>query len=114
MQRRNVDFPEPEGPMRQLTSHSRTSIDTPLMTSSRPKCLCTPSALTIASSTSAPGRCVPEREDVSAQPLEGCVRHQARAAAAVVPLEVVLADGQHGGEGEVPDTRDDEQRDHLV
>src|SRR6056297_1759211 len=41
IQRISVDFPEPEGPMMHTTSPLWTVIDTPLMTSSSPKDLCT-------------------------------------------------------------------------
>src|SRR5207247_8541888 len=47
MQRKKVDFPEPEGPIMQTTSPVSTSSETPLSTSRRPKRLRTTSALTI-------------------------------------------------------------------
>lgn len=47
MHRRKVDLPEPEGPMRQNTSPGFTSRSMPLSTSTWPKDLWTPSALTI-------------------------------------------------------------------
>ena len=47
MQRRKVDFPDPEGPIMQTTSPGSTSSETPLRTSSWPKRLRTASALTI-------------------------------------------------------------------
>ena len=45
MHRRNVDLPDPDGPIRQNTSPRRTSRSMPLSTSTRPKDLWTPSAL---------------------------------------------------------------------
>ena len=48
MQRRNVDLPDPEGPIRHMTCPRGTSSEIPFSTSSRPKRLCTPSALIIA------------------------------------------------------------------
>ena len=41
MQRMSVDFPDPEGPMMQITSPFMTSRLTPFSTSSSPKDLCT-------------------------------------------------------------------------
>ena len=49
MQRRKVDLPEPDGPSMHMTSPGCTSSETPFSTSSRPKRLCTDSALTIGS-----------------------------------------------------------------
>src|ERR1700688_2978270 len=49
MQRRNVDLPDPDGPRMHITSPGTTSREIPFRTSSRPKYLCTPSALTIRS-----------------------------------------------------------------
>ena len=48
MHRRNVDLPEPEGPMRQNTSPVCTSRSMPLRTSTGPNDLWTPSAFTMA------------------------------------------------------------------
>lgn len=47
MQRRNVDLPEPDGPIRQKTSRGATSRSMPLRMWAAPKDLWTPSALTI-------------------------------------------------------------------
>ena len=47
MQRRNVVFPEPDGPMMQTTSPRLTSSETPQSTRLRPKYFSTSSALTI-------------------------------------------------------------------
>ena len=49
MQRRNVDFPDPDGPSRHITSPRRTSRLMPLSTSRLPNRLWTPSDLTIGS-----------------------------------------------------------------
>ena len=49
MQRRKVDFPDPDGPIMHSTSPVRTSRSMPRSTSSRPKCLRTPSAHTMSS-----------------------------------------------------------------
>src|SRR5260221_12265520 len=46
MQRRNVDFPEPDGPRMTTTSPVATSMSMPLSTSNRSKDLCTLRALT--------------------------------------------------------------------
>ena len=47
MQRRNVDFPEPDGPRMHITSPGSTSSEMPFSTSRRPKRLWTSSAFTI-------------------------------------------------------------------
>src|SRR6478735_2642690 len=47
MHRRNVDLPEPDGPIRQNTSRGFTSRSMPLRMCASPKDLCTASALTI-------------------------------------------------------------------
>src|SRR5262245_18897425 len=106
MQRRNVDLPEPDGPMMQVTSPGWTSSDTPLRTSRRPKDLCTPSALTIGSEAMTP--------EPPTQTLERRRGQRATRAAAEVALDVVLADRQHRRHDQVPEARHDEQRNRLV
>ena len=70
MQRRNVDLPEPDGPMTHITSPRWTVRSMPLSTSSRPKRLCTPSASTIGGARPAPRRSRPSAGPLAAAPAD--------------------------------------------
>src|SRR5659263_575670 len=77
MQRRNVDLPDPDGPIRQSTSRGATSRSMPFNTSSRPNRLRTPSAWTIGVPPDrAVDRAVDERivigSDLRCAPGAGC------------------------------------------
>src|ERR1700760_816206 len=112
MQRSSVDWPEPDGPSRHMTSPRATSSETPFSTSRRPKRLCTPSALTIAVAICLDPRFVAEREHARADSLRQCLPAVALSAA-VIALEVVLPDVQHARADDVPEARRDQQRDRL-
>src|SRR5712691_10322644 len=120
MQRRNVLLPEPDGPIMHITSWGATSRSMPRSTSSRPKLLCTASALTIGT----PPISVRPRqrhrrlewrrrnttgEEDLLEPLPWRWRQLTLGASRVVPLEVVLADGQDRRHRQVPDAGHDRQ-----
>src|ERR1019366_10437125 len=67
MQRSNVLFPEPEGPMRHVTSLRTTVRSTPLRTSTPPYDLCTPRASTMASLIELLPTCLVENETSKAR-----------------------------------------------
>src|SRR5258708_3021459 len=122
MQRRNVDFPEPDGPRTTTTSPGATSRSMPLSTSSRSKDLCTLRALTKGGGTSdgAPspsGRCtVMLRAGTTAsdRPLPKAVPcATAFMAAPIVALDGGLHDVQDRGHHEIPGDGDEKQRDDL-
>ena len=93
-----------------MTCPGCTSSEIPFSTSSRPKRLCTPSALTIAWLTA--GHCPPKPESEPARQGRRLLRP---AEPAPVPaLDEVLADVEDARHQEVPDARDDQQRDLLV
>src|ERR1700682_990117 len=107
MQRRNVLLPEPEGPITHMTSFGWTSRSMPRSTSSRPKFLCTASALTMGMglmSLMPPGKqhghlvCGRRRrmecKQHAAKALQWCRREPALGAASETSLDVVLADGK--------------------
>src|SRR5713101_6809914 len=124
MQRRNVLLPEPEGPIMHITSPGETSRSMPRSTSSRPKLLCTASALTmgVALMSSMPSR---ERhwqlrrrrrvegKEYSPQPLDRRLRQLALRAPGEVPLEVKLSDRQDRGHEQIPDADDEDQLDDV-
>src|SRR4051812_41676207 len=91
MQRRNVDLPEPDGPITQATSPGCTTRSTPRSTSTRPKLLWMSTASTIG----------------------GVAGLVTGLSPSVVPLDVALPDRQHRGQRQVPGGRHDEQRDRL-
>src|SRR5438105_3784494 len=120
MQRRNVLLPEPEGPIMHMTSFWETSSSIPRNTSSRPKLLCTASALTIGApykSSMPPGqqhwllrqrrRWRVEGDEHPAEALEGRQGQTALSAASEITFQVVLADGQDRRHRQVPDAGDD-------
>src|SRR5207247_4996363 len=122
MQRRNVLLPEPDGPIMHMTSLGKTSRSMPRRTSSRPKFLWTPSALTIGAPCMSAmltgqhdryfrgtGRRSMEGHEHPPKPLKWCQRQSALRAAAEMALEVVLPDGQDRGHQQIPEARDDEQ-----
>src|SRR5690606_25521419 len=89
MQRRNVDFPDPDGPSMQTTSPRPTSRSIPRRTWWSPNDLWMPSAMTRGE------RSVPV---ATRQP----------------PLEEALTDAEHRHQHEVPETRDHQQLDHAI
>src|ERR1035438_10897146 len=117
MQRRNVLLPEPEGPMMHITSFGATSRLIPRSTSWRPKLLWPAAARLIGCGISdirlgswvrpAQGRQVlgivherrggVELEEKLPDTLQRCGRQHADRAAGVVPLDVVLAQGEQIG-----------------
>src|SRR5215813_5938812 len=101
MQRRNVDFPDPDGPMMQTTWPGCTCRSMPLSTSVDPKDLCTCSDSTIASGNALNPRSRPG--------LAGWLVE----AAAEALLQEVLADHQHARQGQVPQARRHQQGEHL-
>src|SRR6202043_938647 len=98
----------------------------PRSTSSRPKLLCTASALTMGTGlmpSMPPGEqygqflrrrgwCM-EGDEHLAEALQWGQRESPLGAAAEIALQVVLADGQNRRHREVPDAGDDRQFDHL-
>src|SRR6202047_519255 len=105
MQRRNVLLPEPEGPIMHMTSFGWTSRSMPRSTSSRPKLLCTASALTMGigfMSLVPPGeqhgqlllgrRWRMEGEEHAPEALQWCRGEPTLGAASEASLDVVLAD----------------------
>src|ERR1700686_1258395 len=107
MQRRNVLLPEPEGPIMHMTSLGWTSRSMPRSTSSRPKLLCTASALTMGiglMSLVPPGeqhgklrlgrRWGREGEQHAAEALQWGRGEPTQGAASEASLDVILADGK--------------------
>src|SRR2546430_7508962 len=106
MQRRNVLLPEPEGPIMHMTSFWETSRSIPRNTSSRPKLLCTASALTIGTAVKSS---MPSRQqhrllrqrwrwsmEGDEHPAKALERRQGQApprAASEITLQAVLTDG---------------------
>src|SRR5689334_19855006 len=88
-QRRNVDLPDPEGPMITATSPRATSRSIPRSTSLRPKRLCTFDAWSSDSDI--------DQRLPAVEPL----------------LEEVLPDRRDARQHEVPQRRHHEQREHL-
>src|SRR5260370_28825525 len=119
MHRRNVLLPEPDGPTMHITSLGDTSRSMPRSRSRRPKLSCTASALTIGTPLISvrPGqrnRGLDRRLDVTGEedllePLPWRWWQLTQGASCVVPLEVVLPDGQDRCHGEVPDAGHDRQ-----
>src|SRR6266853_3431541 len=112
MQRRNVLLPEPDGPITHITSFGCTSRSMPCSTSSRPKLLCTASALTIGPMLTS-GALRTNIEKHAPESLERRWGQLALRPPAEVALEVVLADGQDRRHDQVPDAYDDEKLDHV-
>src|SRR5260370_42007317 len=102
MQRRNVLLPDPDGPITHITSFGWTSRSIPRSTSSRPKLLCTASALTIGLALTS-ARLPAEREQHAPEPLKRCRGQLALRPTAEVALQVVLADGQDRRHHQVPE-----------
>src|ERR1700732_434517 len=116
MQRRKVLWPEPDGPIMHMTSFGATSRSMPRRTSSRPKLLCTASALTMGVEFMAS---VSPRENHrellgrrrwrvkgKEHPAEALDRRQRQAAQRTpgeVSLDVVLPDRQDRRHRQVPD-----------
>src|SRR5664279_3663560 len=105
MQRRMVDLPPPLGPSRTIVCWGWTATSMPFSTSSLPNDFHTCSTRTMGSSA------------IAGLPLQ---RLALRAPGVGLPeasteafLQVVLADGEHSGEREVPDAGNDEQGDLL-
>src|ERR1700682_6776542 len=107
MQRRKGLFPDPEGPIMHMTSFGLPSRSMPRSPSSRPKLLCTASALTIGIGLipSMPSgeqygqflcsrRRRMEGDQHLAEALQRGQRESALGAAAEIALQVVLTDGQ--------------------
>src|SRR2546421_493628 len=130
MQRRKVLFPDPDGPIMHMTSRGETSRSIPRRTSSRPKLLCTASALTIGALLNSTmlaarrGRCGRrhlrrgrwdgvEGKQHAAKALEGRGGQAALGAAAEMTLQVILADREDRCHRQVPNAGDDCQFDHL-
>ena len=125
MQRRKVDLPEPDGPIRQTTSFGLTAIEIPLRTSRRPNHLWTASALTTGSPPVCPPRLIamPPKllgvrivvapGDPTEDAIEERLGSRCGPASSVVALQEVLADREHRGRGEVPDRDHDQERNHL-
>src|SRR5579859_1530847 len=115
MQRRNVLFPEPDGPMMHSTSLGATSRLIPRSTCSRPKLLWTASARTMAvllmsSMLGCNPRCGSmEGDEHTPEALPWRGRKIASGAAREIALQVVLANGQHRREHEVPDADHNQQ-----
>src|SRR5487761_1436573 len=126
MQRRNVLLPEPVGPMMHITSFGKTSRSMPRSTSKRPKLLCTASALTIGVAAISVmqagqrwgcfrrlGRRRVKGEEHPAEPLQRRQWQFTLRAAREVTLDVVLADGEDRGHGQIPEAGDDRQLDNI-
>src|SRR6202165_4717572 len=124
MQRRKVLFPDPDGPIMHMTSFGWTSRSMPCSTSSRPKLLCTASALTMGlvfMSLMPPGeqhgqllwgrRRRMEGDQHPPETLDRRQRQSALRAAAEIPLHVELADRQDRRHRQVPDAGHDRQFD---
>src|SRR5450759_3981053 len=103
MQRRIVDLPPPLGPSSTNVFCGCTVMSMPLRTSSLPNDFHTCSACTMGRSAIArhPFQCLAFR----------AARIGLSEASSEVLLQVVLTDGEHGGERQIPDARDDEQGD---
>src|SRR5437763_1251368 len=109
MQRRNVDLPEPDGPITTATSPERTVRSMPLSTSRWPKDLCTLSARTIRSS-------VLMDDPSDAGRFDQRRRGLARAGPVPpgeVPLDVVLHDHQDAAQDQVPQACADQDGEHV-
>src|SRR5262249_53948321 len=118
MQRRKVDFPEPDGPTRTSTWPVGTSRVIPLSTLSAPKSLQTLSALAIAVMgatllSSSSGAMLRGNTLRLGQRLKLFGRQLSACAARVVPLQVELADHHDAGDRQVPGRRDQQQWDGL-
>src|ERR1700694_4379540 len=124
MQRRKVLFPDPDGPIMHMTSFGWTSRSLPCSTWSRPKLLCTASALTIGVTlmpSMPPGeqhgqflwgrRRRMERDQHPPEALDRRERQPALRAATEISLQVELADRQDRGHCQVPDAGHDRQFD---
>ena len=126
MQRRNVDLPEPDGPMRHITSPradlevdavqhlvERRSACGPLRAHHRRRVIvdarCRSTSSAVCRRRAGVANRVPQPSLGASAVLRG-----ARDAAGEVALEVVLADGEHRGHGQVPEARHDQQRDRLA
>src|SRR5260370_41279997 len=122
MQRRNVLLPEPDGPIMHMTSFGCTSRSMPRNTSRRPKLLFTASAFTMGELTSMRSRqhrgrhhgagwWRVKRDEHAPESLERRERQLSLRTAREVPLHIVLADREDGGQSEVPEADVDQQLD---
>src|SRR5690242_11424572 len=112
MQRKNVDLPDPDGPMMHITSPCCTVRSMPFSTARRPKFLCTPMAWTIGMAVAV----TPSPRHPAEPPPDALHRRQrqlAKAAAREPSFEVVLPDVQDRCHGDVPQAGDDEHGDGL-
>src|SRR5579864_3867749 len=111
MHRSSVLFPEPDGPIMQTTSPACTVALIPLRTSLWPKCL-DRSRISSSGFPASGGIAASEGQQPAQRRPELLEqrRRQAlfRRAPAEIPLNVELADRQHGGEDQVPEAGDDE------
>src|SRR5438445_6040928 len=127
MQRRKVLLPEPEGPIMHSTSFGDTSRSMPWSTSSRPKLLCTASALTMGTGLIAlmpPGkqygqllrgrRRRMEGEQHPPEPLKWGQRHPSQRTASEMSLDVILANGEDRRHHQVPDACHDQEFEDVV
>src|SRR5581483_2998940 len=105
MQRSNVDFPAPLRPRMQTTSPLVPFKLTSQRTSCDPNHFETCSTWTTASSTNGVASS-PESEDTDGPSLLLAAGH----ASAVMPLDACLTQAEHGGQDEVPQGGDHEQR----
>src|SRR5437588_6477066 len=122
MQRKNVLFPDPDGPIMHITSRGCTSRLMPRSTSRRPKFLCTASAFTMGAFISTVlarkgdwlfrnGRREVESEQQAPEALDRRRRKFSLGTSGEVALDVVLADGEERGHEEIPDRGYDRQFD---